>query len=172
MYSYSYSAPGESMSSLFDMNITVLFTMDREPIVTITFDVCDNKHLISRLLLLYSTFTLLQVLQLICNYQEYNYSIIIESKTQTATQAVTGPFKQIGYDRISQTITSCFEEGMEYSLIVVLDTTVGTITAHKRNFSKEKGTMYLNQCCSIYTLTHIHTHTSQSVHTPCAHTMS
>ena len=44
---YSYSAPDESISSLLGMNITVLFTVDREPIVTITFDVCDNtcKHL-------------------------------------------------------------------------------------------------------------------------------
>lgn len=41
----SYSAPDESMSSLFDMNITVLFTVDREPIVTITLDVCDDKLL-------------------------------------------------------------------------------------------------------------------------------
>ena len=44
MHSCSYSAPDESMPSLFDMhmNITVLFMVDREPIVTITFDVCDN----------------------------------------------------------------------------------------------------------------------------------
>ena len=31
------------LSSLLGINITVLFTVDREPIVTITFDVCDNN---------------------------------------------------------------------------------------------------------------------------------
>jgi hypothetical protein len=48
-----------------------------------------------------------------------------------------GPFKQTGNHRISKAITSSFEEGMEYSLMIVLNTTVGTITSHKRNFSKD-----------------------------------
>jgi hypothetical protein len=48
MHSYSYSAPDESISTFLDMNITVLFTANRHPIVTITFDVCHDKCLTFR----------------------------------------------------------------------------------------------------------------------------
>ena len=80
----------------------------------------------------------MQVNQLICSYQEFNYSIIIEfNKSNIRTLAEIGPFKQIGHDTIHEIITSFFEEGMEYNLIlVVLNTIVGTITSHKHHFSK------------------------------------
>ena len=61
----------------------------------------------------------------------------MESDKENRTQTEIGPFKQIGHDAISKTITYFFEEGMEYNLIVVLNTIVGTITSHKHHLSKD-----------------------------------
>ena len=75
----------------------------------------------------------MQLPRTICSYQHLNYSILISGDGEVFHH---GPYHQYGSDPIREIINSGLKEGREYTLMVTIETQVGTVHSQQYPFSK------------------------------------
>ena len=73
-----------------------------------------------------------QVLQLICSYQYFNYTISMANHNGNITQL--GPYQQYGSDTVSQTVSLTLEEDSQYTLWITVGLITGTLTSDEHFF--------------------------------------
>lgn len=65
----------------------------------------------------------------VCPYQHINYTIVVRQQSTEQTIITIGPFNHRGSGTVTQTITSGLTSGQYYSVVVMVNATVGSSDA-------------------------------------------